>query len=156
MVVLVEQRGDACRLQEAFADAGGRIQQLDGVWQVKTPLDTVTADAVTDVLATLSGWLVESELPSCRVQFGELTFVLLHPENGSGDGKGPTLDEPNVPSRAALEPSVAVNMATGFVAGNMDVSFEQAESLLRESAKNRRLRLEILASQIIASRNSPR
>jgi AmiR/NasT family two-component response regulator len=41
------------------------------------------------------------------------------------------------------------------VAGNMDIPFDQAFSLLRDSARNRRIPLDRLATQIIETRSSP-
>jgi hypothetical protein len=154
VVVQVERRGDANRLHTALAGHSSRIQRLDGRWEVAVLLEARTAGTLEEMFVALGRWLAESNLSSCRVSFGELEFTLLQPTEEQAEDSVETLLERTVQLQIALDSRVAVDLATGFVAANMDVSFEQAFALLRESARSRRIRLDDLAGRIIESRDA--
>jgi hypothetical protein len=58
--------------------------------------------------------------------------------------------------QTALDSRVAVERATGFLAGKLDLSFEQAFALLRQTARSRRIRLHDLADRVVAKRSIPK
>jgi hypothetical protein len=154
MVVQVERRGDANRLHSALAGHSSRIQRLDGRWEVAVLLEARTAGTLEEMFVALGRWLAESNLSSCRVSFGELEFTLLQPTEDQTEDSVEALLERTVQLQIALDSRVAINLATGFVAANMDVSFDQAFALLRESARSRRIPLDDLAGRIIESRDA--
>ena len=154
MVVQVERRGDANRLHAALDGYSSRIQRFDGRWEVAVQLDSRAAATLEEMFVALGHWLAESDLSSCRVSFGELDFTLLQPTEDQAEESVASLLERTVQLQIALDSRVTIDLATGFVAGNMDVSFEQAFALLRESARSRRVRLDDLAGRIIESRGA--
>ena len=156
MFVRVDRRGDANRLLIAFPGDGNRIERMDGGWQVDVPVADPTAAALRETFGVLGRWLVACELASCRVGFGDGELTLLQPreEHGGVDSVEGLLER-TVQLQIALDSRVKLDLATGFVAGNMDIPFDQAFSLLRDSARNRRIPLDRLASQIIETRSTP-
>jgi hypothetical protein len=155
MVVRVDRRGDANRLLVALPGDTARLERLDGHWRVDLRLQAETASVIQESFAALGRWLIACDLASCRLSFGDDELTLLQPRDGQVGDSVEALLERAVQLQVALDSRVAIDMATGFVAGSMDVSFEDAFSLLRDSARNRHLPLHQLAEQIIQSRDAP-
>jgi len=155
MVVRVDRRGDANRLLVALPGDAARLERLDGHWRVDLRLEAETASTVKETFAALGRWLIACDLASCRLSFGEAELTLLQPRDGQVGESVEALLERTVQLQIALDSRVAIDMATGFVAGSMDVSFEDAFGLLRDSARSRHLPLHQLAEQIIQSRDGP-
>ncbi len=156
MFVRVGRRGDANRLSMVFRGDGNRIQRMNGGWQVEVPMMDPTAAKLRDTFGTLGRWLVACDLASCRISFGDGELTLLQPrqEYGGPDSVDALLER-TVQLQIALDSRVALDLATGFVAGDMNVSFEQAFALLRDCARSRRMPLDLLATRIIETRSTP-
>ena len=154
MVVQVERRGDANRLLIALPGDAAGLERLDGHWGVRLELDTVTTSAVNETFAALGRWLIACDLASCRLSFGGVDLTLLQPPDGEVGESVEALLERTVQLQIALDSRVAIDLATGFFAGNMDIPFEEAFSLLRDSARNRHLPIHQLAEQIVQSRDA--
>jgi ANTAR domain len=150
----VRQGGDAKALVAALTGYDASLSKLDGHWEVAVRLGNVANELVSDLFEALASWLGTRKLSSCQILLGSESYTLLRP-NGGSLGSLERLLERTSQLQTALDSRVAVEQATGFLAGRLDLSFEQAFAHLRQAARNRRVRLHDLAERVVTQRTIP-
>lgn len=153
--LLVGQGGDARALAAALSAYDHSIGRLDGHWEVAVRLSDGAAEPMADLFGLLASWLGARKLSSCQIVLGAQSYTLLRPHPDGRPGSPADLLERTSQLQTALDSRVAVERATGFLAGKLDLSFEQAFALLRQAARSRRTRLHELAERVVRERATP-
>jgi ANTAR domain len=151
----VGQGGDARALAAALEGYEPSLSRLDGHWEVAVRLGNVANELLADLFDVLSSWLGARRLSSCQIVLGTESYTLLRSPIDGRPGSPELLLERTSQLQTALDSRVVVERATGFLAGKLDLSFEQAFALLRQSARSRRIRLHDLADRVVAERTIP-
>jgi hypothetical protein len=151
----VRQGGDARALAASLSGHDHSIGRLDGHWEVAVRLGEGADELLADLFGALAGWLGARKLSSCRIVLGADSYTLLRPPADSRPGSHELLLERTSQLQTALDSRVAIERATGFLAGRLDLPFEEAFELLRQAARKRRVRLHDLAERVVAKRAAP-
>jgi hypothetical protein len=152
----VGQGGDARALVSALGGYDPSLSKLEGRWEVAVRLGNVANELLTDLFGALASWLRARQLPSCEIVLGTESYTFLRAPPDGRPGSPEHLLERTSQLQTALDSRVAVERATGFLAAKLDLSFEQAFALLRQTARNRRIRLHDLADRVVAERSIPK
>jgi hypothetical protein len=151
----VGQGGDAKALVAALGSYEPSLSKLDGHWEVAVRLGNVANELLANLFGVLASWLGARQLSSCQIVLGTESYTFLRSPTDGRPASPAFLLERTSQLQTALDSRVAVERATGFLAGKLDLSFEQAFALLRQSARSRRTRLHDLAERVVAERTSP-
>jgi hypothetical protein len=151
----VRQGGDARALVAALSGYDHSISKLDGHWEVALRVGDDATELLADLFGELASWLGARKLSSCQVVLGAESYTLLRPSADGRPGSPELLLERTSQLQTALDSRVVVERATGFLAGKLDLSFEEAFAVLRQAARNRRIRLHDLAERVVAERTIP-
>jgi ANTAR domain len=155
MRLQVRQGGDARALVAALGGYDPSLSKLDGHWEVAVQLGNVANALLADLFGALASWLGARQLSSCQIVLGTESYTFLRAPLDGRPGSPELLLERTSQLQTALDSRVVVERATGFLAGKLDLSFDQAFALLRQSARNRRVRLHDLAERVVAERSIP-
>jgi ANTAR domain len=151
----VGQGGDARALVAALGGYDPSLSKLDRHWEVAVRLGNVADELLADLFGALASWLTARKLSSCRIVLGIESYTLLRPQADGRPDSPELLLERTSQLQTALDSRVAVERATGFLAGKLDLSFERAFALLRQTARSRRIRLHDLAERVVKERTIP-
>jgi len=103
----------------------------------------------------IGGWLDEAELASCRVHFGERSYVLVRPSERKPQDAVEFLLERTIQLQTALESRIVIEQAKGVLVGRLSSDVDSAFELLRRAARNNGIKLHELAAGIVASGELP-
>ena len=151
----VGRGGDARALVAALSGYDHSIGKLDGHWEVALRLGDDADDLLAGLFDALATWLSARNLSSCQIVLGTGSYTLLRSSTNGRLGSPEHLLERTSQLQTALDSRVAVERATGFLAGKLDLPFEQAFALLRQAARNRRVRIHDLAERVVTERTIP-
>jgi ANTAR domain len=129
--------------------------EQDGEWQVELTLDTRTGALVIELFDAIGAWLGQSDVASCRVHFGERSLTMLAPAAGQRGDPTDFLLERTIQLQRALESRVVIEQAKGVLAERLDIGLDEAFAVLRQAARSARMKLHVLAGEVVASAVTP-
>jgi len=126
------------------------LVQQDGAWRVEVQLGEL-ASLLLNLFNTLGAWLDSEQVDSLLLHFDERQYTLLRPSKERLQDSNAFLLERVAQLETALQARIAIEQAKGILARALGVDTDQAFSLLRKTARDRRTKLHDLAAQIAAS-----
>ena len=133
----------------------GQIYAEDGAHEVHVLLDSRTAVALTNLFHAVGAWLNDGEHSSCTVHFGERAFTLIAPTNGEPADVTEFLLERTIQLQTALETRIVIEQAKGILAERLGIEVEEAFDVLRAAARSNSVKIHVLASDVVRSRQVP-
>jgi ANTAR domain len=144
--------------QSLSAAVGAYAPQLieqDGDWQVELALDAETAGLLVELFHSIGSWLGEADVAICRVHFGDSSLTILAPAAGERNDPTQFLLERTIQLQRALESRIVIEQAKGVLAERLDIGLDEAFTVLRQAARSTRMKLRVLASEVVASAVTP-
>ena len=132
-----------------------QIYAEDGINEVHVLLDSRTAVALTNLFHAVAAWLNDGEHSSCSVHFGERAFTLIAPTNGDPADATEFLLERTIQLQTALDTRVVIEQAKGILAERLGTDVEEAFDVLRAAARSNSVKIHVLASDVVRSRQVP-
>ena len=133
----------------------GQIYAEDGIHEVHVLLDSRTALALTNLFHAVAAWLNDGEHSSCTVHFGERAFTLIAPTNGDPADATEFLLERTIQLQTALDTRLVIEQAKGILAERLGIDVEEAFEVLRGAARSNSVKIHVLASDVVRSRQVP-
>ncbi len=148
-------QGDARRLADALDGFAADVHRDETHWEVVIEPGREAAASLVEAVESIGRWLVESRQSSCRIHFGERTYVFLQPTDGRPSDSAEFLLERTIQLQTALESRIVIEQAKGVLAGRLGLSIDDAFALLRRAARSNGTKIHDLAAEIVASRETP-
>jgi len=126
------------------------LVQQDGSWQLEVQLGELAA-LLLKLFDTLGSWLDSERVDSLLLHFDERQYTLLRPSKERLQDSNAFLLERVAQLETALQSRIVIEQAKGVLARALGVSIDQAFSLMRKAARDRRVKLHDLAAGIVAS-----
>ena len=143
-------RAHAESLHRLLVDYKSELVQQDGAWQVEVEVGQL-ASLLLKLFETLGVWLDSEQVDSLLLHFDQRQYTLLRPSKDRLHGSSAFLLERVTQLETALGSRIVIEQAKGIIAHTLDVSVDQAFSLLRKAARDRGQKLHELAAAIAAS-----
>jgi hypothetical protein len=125
---------------------GGEPAPIVELW-----LDQETATKLVDLFDTLGNWLADGELSACRIGFLDRSYTLLAQRDGEPNDPADFLLERTIQLQVALDSRVVIEQAKGILAERDGISLDEAFDRLRQEARNGRIKLRDLATEIVGT-----
>jgi hypothetical protein len=133
----------------------GEAISEDGAHEVLVRPDTESAALLVELFQAIGRWLTDGRHDSCEIRFGDRSVTVIAPSNGSQGDATQFLLERAIQLQTALESRVAIEQAKGMLAERLGVSLDEAFKLLRSAARSRRVKLQVLAMEVVRSPETP-
>jgi hypothetical protein len=143
-------REHAEALHRMLADYKSKLVQQEGAWQVEVELGEL-ASLLLKLFDTLGVWLDSEHVDSLVLHFDKRQYTLLRPSRDRPHGSSAFLLERIAQLETALHSRILIEQAKGILAHALDVSVDQAFSLMRKAARDKRQPLRALAAAIVDS-----
>jgi ANTAR domain-containing protein len=117
--------------------------------EVELRLDSETATKLVELFDALGLWLSDGRVDACQIDFGDRTYTLLAAKAGEVNDPTQFLLERTIQLQTALDSRVVIEQAKGILAERHHVSPADAFERMRRDARNRRIKLQALAGEIV-------
>ncbi len=148
-------RRDAVLLAEALGSLGAEVRKLDSHWEVVIPPDHQAAELLIEGFDAAGRWLVDRKLSSCRVSFGDHTYVVLQPTDERLPDSVEVLLERTIQLQMALETRIVIEQAKGVLAERLRIDVERAFQILRRAARSNGRSIHAIAAAVVTTRETP-
>jgi hypothetical protein len=142
-------RAHAESLHRALVDYRTDLVQDDGSWRVEVDLDET--EVLLELFDTVGLWFDSERVDTLLLSFGERQYTLLRPSTNRVYNSNAFLLERCAQLETALRARIVIEQAKGILAHALNLSVEQAFDLLRQTARNRGIKLHNLAGRIVAT-----
>jgi len=126
------------------------LVQQDGAWQVEVQLGEL-ANLLLKLFNSLGTWLDAEQVDSLLLHFDERQFTLLRPSTERLQDSNGFLLERVAQLETALSSRIVIEQAKGVLARALNLSPDQAFVVLRQTARNRQVKLHDLAGKVVGS-----
>jgi len=133
----------------------GKAISEDGAHEVLVRPDSETAALLVELFQTIGRWLNDGQHGSCEIRFGDRSVTMVAPTNGQPSDATQFLLERAIQLQTALESRVAIEQAKGMLAERLGVSLDEAFKLLRSAARSSKVKLQVLAMEVVRSPETP-
>jgi hypothetical protein len=141
-------RAHAESLHRALSDYETDLVHDNGSWRVELELTQV----LPELFDTVGSWFDAERVDSVLLSFGEHQYTLLRPSKSRVYNSNAFLLERCAQLETALQSRIVIEQAKGILSRTLDVGVEQAFDLLRKSARDGGVKLQDLATRIVAGR----
>lgn len=143
-------RAHAESLHHALANYMTNLVQDDDGWRVEVELGELTA-VLLGLFDTVGVWFDAELVESLLLSLGERQYTLLRPSTDRVYNSNAFLLERCAHLETALASRIVIEQAKGILSRALNVSVEEAFDVLRQTARNRRVKLRDLAGRIAAT-----
>jgi ANTAR domain len=133
----------------------GEAISQDGTHEVLVRPDSETASLLVELFQAVGTWLSEGGHASCEIRFGDRSVTMVAPSDGQPSDATQFLLERTIQLQTALESRVAIEQAKGMLAERLGVTPEEAFKLLRSAARSSKVKLQVLALEVVRSPETP-
>jgi hypothetical protein len=149
-------RAQAESLAQELTEFAPQLVREGGTWLVEIDPDRHLTPLLLKVFQSVSTWLTRNGLASVEVHFGDSsTYTLLHPSAAQSSHSAEFLLQRVIQLQTALESRVAIEQATGLLAGRLRIAVGDAFEILRHGARRAGRQLHELAEEIVSSDELP-
>jgi hypothetical protein len=142
-------RAHAESLHRALVDYRTDLVQQDGGWRVELDLDET--EVLVELFDTVGVWFDAERVDTLLLSFGERQYTLLRPSTNRVYNSNAFLLERCAQLETALRTRIVIEQAKGIVSHALNISVEQAFDVLRQTSRNRGMKLRDLAARIVAT-----
>jgi hypothetical protein len=138
-----------------LAEFAPQLLREGETWLVEIDPGRELAPLLLKVFHCVSTWLTTNKLASVEVHFGDNSYTLLHPSEARPSHSAEFLLQRVIQLQTALESRVAIEQATGLLAGRLRLAVPEAFEILRHGARRAGRQLHELAEEIVNSDELP-
>ena len=133
----------------------GEAISVDGHYEVLVRPDSESAALLVELFQIIGRWLADGGDGSCEIRFGDRSVTVVAPSDGQPSDATQFLLERAIQLQTALESRVAIEQAKGMLAERLGVSLDEAFKLLRSAARSSKVKLQVLAMEVVRSPETP-